>query len=212
MKSSPRPKGREAIKAWNRQKIIDATIDVITSHSIAGTTIARVVKLADVSMGLVNVHFKSKDALLREVLVQMADDYNQNLGDALAAAPQGPGGKISALVQADLDEAVLNVRTLGVWFAFRAQARANPEYVDLTGTRDREQLSIAVSQFEELNRESGLNHPPALAARGLIAMLEGMWSDFFLYPDTFDRQGAIDTVFLYLDTLYPGFFGAATGE
>ena len=71
----PRPKAREAIKAWNRQKIIDATIAVINAQGIAGTTIARVVERADVSMGLVNVHFKSKDSLLTEVLQQMADDY-----------------------------------------------------------------------------------------------------------------------------------------
>ncbi|TNF91309.1 MAG: TetR family transcriptional regulator [Gammaproteobacteria bacterium] len=78
MKPAPRPQGREAIKAWHRQKIIDATIDVITTHGIAGTTVARVVDLAEVSMGLVNVHFRSK------AVVRGAAADGRSIQDALA--------------------------------------------------------------------------------------------------------------------------------
>jgi len=138
MNSVPRPTGREAIKAWNRQKIIDATIDVINQYGIAGTTVARVVELAKVSMGLVNVHFKSKDALLTQVLRQMAEAYSLHWRDRLNSAEQEPVAQLLAMVLADFDASVLNLKTLGVWFAFRAQVRAKPEYLDLIGTREPE--------------------------------------------------------------------------
>ncbi len=90
MNSVGKPNGRKAIKAWNRQKILDATVEVIMLHGIAGTTIAKVVELAEVSMGMVHVHFSSKDELLREVLKQMAEDYNRHWLKVLDEAPANP--------------------------------------------------------------------------------------------------------------------------
>lgn len=210
MNHIPRPKGREAIKAWHRQKIIDATIDVITEHGIAGTTIAKVVERADVSMGLVNVHFKSKDSLLKQVLQQMADAYNAHWRAMLAIASNDSVEQLKTLVLADFDPTVLNLKTLGIWFAFRAQARARPEYIDLVGSRERAQLQLTVEFFDQINQKSGQNHTAETLALALTTMLDGMWTDYFLYPDEFDRDRALQTVFLFLDAMYPGYFKDAS--
>ena len=206
MNSVPRPTGREAIKAWNRQKIIDATIDVINQYGIAGTTVARVVERANVSMGLVNVHFKSKDALLAQVLRQMAEAYSWHWRDRLNSAAQDPVAQLRAMVLADFDASVLNLKTLGVWFAFRAQVRANPEYLDLIGTREPEQVQLMISLFRKLNRETGQKHDPVILTRLLSAMVEGMWTEFHLYPREFDRARALQGVFLFLGVMYPDCF------
>ena len=100
LKHPPRPNEREAIKAWNRQKIIDATISVINEQGIAGTTIARVVELAEVSTGLVNLHFESKERLLEAVLRYMAERYQAYWREALATAPGNAREQIRALVLA----------------------------------------------------------------------------------------------------------------
>ena len=212
MNALPRPVGREAIKAWNRQKIIDATIDVINSHGIAGTTIARVVERADVSMGLVNVHFRSKDALLDEVLQQMARAYRRHWRESVENAPQEPAARLEAMVLADFDSEVLNLETLGVWFAFRAQVRARPEYLELVGSREPEQVQLVAAQFDSLNRATGAEHDTAVLQRQLSAMIEGMWTEFHLYPKDFDRGDALRTVFLFLEALYPGKFAAAAAR
>ena len=202
----PKPKGREAIKAWHRQKIIDATIDVITEHGIAGTTIAKVVERADVSMGLVNVHFTSKDSLLTQVLQQMADDYNAHWRAVLETASPDPVEQLKALVLADFDPSVLNRKTLGVWFAFRAQARARPEYIDLVGSREREQMRKTVELCTLINQISGRDHDPQTLALALTTMLDGIWTDYFLYPDEFERERALKAVFLFLSAMYPECF------
>ena len=199
----PRPRERAAIKAWNRRKIIDATIAVINARGIAGTTIARVVELAQVSMGLVNLHFGSKEGLLEAVLRDMAGRYDAHWRQALAAAADDAGARIRALALADLDPAVLNRETLGVWYAFRAQARSGPLFVALVGNRDRELSARYAQLFARLNRKSGRDHPPDTVTRGLIAMLEGIWADFFLYPEEFERAAALGMLTLYLDSLYP---------
>ena len=207
MNAVPRPRGREAIKAWHRQKIVDATIEVITQYGIAGTTIARVVELADVSMGLVNVHFKSKDILLGEVLRQMADQYRSHWRARLDAAPAEAGARLKALLLADLDPAVLNLKTLGVWFAFRAQVRARPEYLDLVGMREREQMRQTIELLTEVNRVTGSPHDPATSARLLAATMEGLWAEYYLYPEEFERSRALAVIDLLLASMYPGYLG-----
>ncbi len=206
MNAIPRPKGREAIKAWHRQKIIDATIEVITAHGIAGTTIARVVELADVSMGLVNSHFTSKEILLGQVLRQMADEYKAHWRARLEQAPAQPVEQLSAMLLTDFDPAVMNLRTLGVWFAFRAQVRARPEYLDLVGMREREQVQKTRQLFDAINRISGLNHDSAHLTQLSSALLEGLWTEFYLYPRDFNRDLSIAAVFSFLNAFYPGRF------
>ena len=209
MKLQPRPKGRDAIKAWNRGKIIDATIEVISRYGIAGTTVARVVKLANVSTGLINSHFRTMDALFDEVLSQMNEEYKIHWQDSLNNAPKNAAAQLKALVLADFDPKVLNQKVIGIWIAFRAQARAKPEYVDLVGTREREQMKIMMSLIRQLNEESRSDYDHEIAASGLTAMLDGIWADYFLYPDDFDQNKGIASVFMFLEALYPGNFSTS---
>lgn len=203
----PRPKGREAIKAWHRQKIIAATIEVITTHGIAGTTIARVVERAGVSMGLVNVHFKSKQILLGEVLRQMAEHYRRHWRQRLETAAPEAGARLKALLLADFDPEVLNLETLGVWFAFRAQVRARPEYLDLVGMREPEKTRRTIELLTEINRVTGVRHDPEPLARLLAATVEGLWTEFYLYPGDYARSRSLAVIDLQLAALYPGYFG-----
>ena len=206
MELAPRPKSRDAIKAWNRKKIIDATIDVLARHGITGTTVARVVEVADVSTGLINAHFKTMNALLDEVLTQMADEYKLHWRESLEKASKHPDAQLKALLLADFDPQVLNLKTMGVWFAFRAMARSRPKYIELVGTREKEQMQKMKALLHQLNEDSGSVHDPQLVASGLTAMLDGIWTDYYLYPDSFDRDINKACVFMFLDGLYPGMF------
>ena len=206
MELAPRPKSRDAIKAWNRKKIIDATIDVLSRHGITGTTVAKVVEVADVSTGLINAHFRTMTTLLDEVLTQMADEYQQHWREYLKNASQHPDAQLRALVLADFDPQVLNLKTMGVWFAFRAMARSRPQYIELVGTREKEQMLKMKTLLRQLNKDSGSTHDPQMVANGLTAMLDGIWTDYYLYPDNFDRDINRNCVFMFLDGLYPGRF------
>ena len=119
--------------------------------------------------------------------------------------------KLSAMVQADFDAEVMNLRTLGVWFAFRAQVRARPEYLELVGMREREQLQKTVALFEALNHEVHTPQDPVTLARLMSALLEGFWTEYYLYPRDFDRDKSIAAVFTFLDAFYSGRFGLTSG-
>ena len=69
------PLSRAATKLLRRQQLIDSTIESIAKRGFAETTLANVADGAGLSRGIVNFHFKSKDALLVETLQYLTEDY-----------------------------------------------------------------------------------------------------------------------------------------
>jgi TetR/AcrR family transcriptional repressor of bet genes len=206
VRKMPKPKGREAIKAWNRMKILEATVDTIAKYGIAGTTIGRVVELAEVSRGLVNVHFKSKKMLLLESAKHMALRYEKTRKEALKRSGDTPSEKLEAMIRTDFSPKALNSRSVGFWFAFRSQVRSMPECLPLADTRDMLLKQDITGPVTLINEEGNYNLQPEIIVDGLMAMLEGMWTDFYIHPKNFDREKAIKTSLLFLSFLFPGHF------
>jgi TetR/AcrR family transcriptional repressor of bet genes len=55
-------------KAERRQQLIDATIRCIAQHGLSAVTMQMVTREAGLSVGIANLHFESKDNLLKETL------------------------------------------------------------------------------------------------------------------------------------------------
>ena len=65
-KSSDTP--RSMPKQARRKQLIEATIKCIAEKGLSGTTMADVTQQAGLSMGIVNLHFETKEKLLIETL------------------------------------------------------------------------------------------------------------------------------------------------
>jgi TetR/AcrR family transcriptional repressor of bet genes len=63
-------------KAERRQQLIDATIRCIAQHGLSAVTMQMVTSEAGLSVGIANLHFESKDNLLRETLRFVAEEYH----------------------------------------------------------------------------------------------------------------------------------------
>lgn len=205
-KNPPKPKKRKAIKEWNRNKIIKASIEVIAKHGIAGYTITRVVELADVARGLVNKHFQSKEILLLETLKFMAAEYLKYFKKALQKTGSNPIEQIKAIIRTDFHPKVLNQKNTGIWYAFRSQVRSKPEYLQYVETRETELTIRLLALCEMLKHAGGYDFQIKALVRGLESMLEGMWMDYYLHPRNYNRQEAIETCYLYLGTMFPKHF------
>ena len=63
---------RTESRAARRQQLIDATMKCIARKGIGSTTLGDVAKEAGLSQGIVNLHFVSKDNLLKEMQINNA--------------------------------------------------------------------------------------------------------------------------------------------
>ncbi|HSM19979.1 MAG TPA: TetR family transcriptional regulator C-terminal domain-containing protein, partial [Hyphomicrobiales bacterium] len=156
---------------------------------------------------MIHLHFGNKQTLLVEAARFMADKYYRNLFQFIAAAPATPARRLIAMIEADLDEGSLNAKAIAIWFAFRGAARAHNEFAQYSDTRDRRLRDLFTAAFAELIGQPADTREVADAANGTIALMEGMWADYFLHGDAFDRDAARRVVLRFIAGVLPEISG-----
>jgi len=201
--------GRFEIKELRRTQLIEATIDVIAKRGFAGITLAEVAEEADLSAGIVNFYFKTKEDLLVETLRHLALQYQAHWTAALGRAAGDPAARLAAMVDADFDPHIASRKGVTVWYAFWGEARWRPEYLRVCAelsdaffdqTRELCRAIIEAGDYRDLD--------PDAVARGLNAMIDGLWLDLLVNPKGVDRAEAKRTCFAFLARLFPAEFAA----
>ncbi|MET1035306.1 MAG: TetR family transcriptional regulator [Arthrobacter sp.] len=90
----PRPRRHDPAR---RERIVEATLDVIARHGVAGTTHRKVAAAADVPLGSMTYHFTGIDDLLTAAFTRLADSTADGFEHALAAA-DGRADAVEAVV------------------------------------------------------------------------------------------------------------------
>lgn len=199
-------KSRTASPDERRKQLTEATIESITKNGISGTTMRVVSQIAGLSLGLVNFHFSSKEALLEETLRGLALEHRQLWLDEVGRDDLGPEDKINAIVDAQFDAKVCNRRKLAVWFAFFGEAKYRKFYRKITAGIDAERLENCSDLFQRIADEGQVLRPPDQMAEALEGLFDGLWLNILMYPDRFSRATAREQVRSYLAMCCPGRF------
>ena len=197
-------------KQRHRQMLIDATIDTICEFGIAGASITKIVNRSGLSRGMIHLHFDNKEHLLIEAARHTNEAYFATMNQALKAIGGDPRDRLLAMINADLSQDQLNPKAVSVWFAFRGEARQHNSFARYSNTRDQVLQGMYIEVFQEL--AAGRNEQEMLArdaAHGTIALLEGMWSDYMLHPNAFNRITAKRITVRFISALFPGCFDFA---
>ena len=198
---------RTASKEARRLQLIQATIRSIVKHGLADTTIASVAHEAQLSQGIVNLHFQSKDRLLVETLQFVTDEYKETWEKALDHAGPSSAERLYALLGVDYDRSVFDRDKIAVWFAFWSETKSRPTYRKLCAERDRGYDTILTQLVAEVIEDGNYGSlDPDLVANGLAAMAEGLWLDLLVNPKEMNRERAHTILRNYLSRLFPNHF------
>lgn len=193
----------------NRNALVTATLDSIAEIGFARTSVSEIIKRANLSRGMIHLHFESKDRLLEEAVKFASATYFEDLDVLLQAAGESPQERLEAVVRSDLSETVLNEKSIKIWFAFRGEASVSNAIARYSDTRDAQLNDLIYQAFLQIAKETGIDDPEFIArdaTHGTLALLEGMWTDFFLHPKSFKRQSALRIVFRFLAAMFPQHF------
>ncbi|MCP4492329.1 MAG: TetR family transcriptional regulator [Gammaproteobacteria bacterium] len=208
-KPSQETSKRKKLAEQNRQTLIDATLDSIAEIGIAGTSVSEIIRRANLSRGMIHLHFGSKDNLLVAAVMRAGEDYYEHLEIFLANAANPAQDRLAAIIDCDLDERVLNKRSVNIWYAFRGEAREGKAISKYTDTRDARLNTLIYQTFRGLTDIKNSDEAAVVArdaTLGTLALLEGMWTDFLLHSDVFERERAKRIIFRFLAALYPMHF------
>ena len=204
--SKPANRRRAMSKADRREQLIKATIKCIAKKGLSGTTMADVTGEAGLSLGIVNLHFQSKEKLLIETLRYVTDEYNE--GQTRIMASDTPTAeKIQALIDFDFSAKICQKNKLAVWFAFWGETKSRPTYQTICSQSDIE-TETAITELYKIAIQEGeyKDVDVDLVSTGYTALVDGLWLDLLLTPALLNRDKAKLIAINYLSSFFPKHF------
>ena len=189
------PLVRKVSRKQRRQQLIDATMRVLARKGYAQTTLSDVAAEAKVSHGLVNFHFDTKEKLLTETLLFMAEEYRSNWTSALEAAGPSPAEQLDALIRADYVPAICTQEHLACWCAFWGEVQSRPLYQQECASNDLRYIQKLESICALLIAEGGYDLDPVHTARIIRLVNEGLWLDMLSMKEPYSVQAAVTTLY-----------------
>lgn len=202
------PPRRKLSRDARREQLIVATIEVLATRGYARTTLTEVANQAGLSHGLVNFHFQTKEKLLTETLLYLAEEYRQNWLTALESAGSTPAKRLDALIRADFEPDICTPAKLSAWCSFWGEAQSRPMYQERCGSNDQIYNDQLEAICAELMTQSGKVGNPVHIARVLRVTIEGVWLDLMTLTTPYGRDEALATVYCCAQALFPQHFSA----
>ena len=144
-----------------RQRIVDATLEVIASRGVAGTTHRRIADEASVPLGSVTYYFDSLEALISAAFLQLAAQSSALFGARLEAASDRSAA-VDAVVDIIAGTIWAEPRTLLLSYELYAFAARHPA------------MSAVMQQWMDNSRRALERFFDPLTARALDALVEGI--------------------------------------
>ena len=155
-------------------RIVDAAIDVVARHGVAGTTVRLIAAAADVPLGSLTYHFDGLEDLLAQAFQRHAERMSP-LYEAHFAGVRDREGFVEAVTNLIHGDAGADPREWAVAYELYLAALRNPSLRSVTEAWMRRSRAV-LERFVD-----------PVTARGVDALIEGMVMHLTLSTASFDR-------------------------
>ncbi len=156
-------------------------------------------------MGIVNLHFESKEKLLIETLRHVTEEYLRGWNDIISADTDDAAATIKTLLEFEFSASIVCKEKLAVWFAFWGEAKSRPIYQKICAKNDKRTEDSLVQLFQHFIDSGGSSwqHLDAeLLVSTLTALVDGLWLDLLLTPRQMTRAKAREICLNYLTSVF----------
>ncbi|WP_457807838.1 transcriptional regulator BetI [Kushneria sp. EE4] len=190
--------GMEPIR---RQQLIEATMATIDEAGLADSTIMQISRRAGVSAGIISHYFGGKDGLLEATMRHILGDLGASVARRRQALNSNEArAHLYAIVEGNFDRSQVSQAVMKTWLAFWTTSMHRPNLQRLQRVNDRRLYSNITHQFRK--------HLPLTqarrAARGLAALIDGLWLRGALASEEFDTSSAVLLACRYIDEQLDG--------
>lgn len=179
-----------------RSQLIAATLEAVDQVGMNDASIALIARIAGVSNGIISHYFKDKNGLLEATMRHLMQALSNAMQERRAHLPvNDPRAHLLAIIQGNFDDSQVNGPAMKTWLAFWASSMHHPSLRRLQRVNDHRLFSNICFQFR-----LALPQPQArAAARGLAALIDGLWLRGALSGEAFDVELAQNIAVEYVD-------------
>jgi TetR/AcrR family transcriptional repressor of bet genes len=206
-RSRPKTSKRADAKEARRLELIQATMKCIARSGLSSTTMAEITQEAGLSLGIVNLHFQSKENLLQETLRAVSEEYIEGWEKVGHNDALSPAQKLQGCIDFDFSARVCTPTKLAVWSAFWGESKARPTYQKICSSHDEQADKTLRGICQDLIDERGYADRNAdQIVHSYTAMVTGLSLDMLLTPKSMDHQTAKKLCHNYFVAVFPDHF------
>lgn len=169
------------VKDKRKQQLIDANMASIAKRGLVDTTITHVSDGANMSRGIVNFYFTSKEKMMQETLAFLMAEQNACWQEALAAtSAQDPMTKVETIILSMMGDKLCSARRVAVLSAFIGHAGTHAGYAKLIRSADELFTKQVKTLLQQAGTEAKLSE---FRARQILAFIRGHHVAAFLNSD-----------------------------
>jgi len=179
-----------------RQQLIHATLEAVDQVGMGDASIALIAKLAGVSNGIISHYFQDKNGLIAATMRHLMNALIINVAERRQAlTDESPRAHLKVIIEGNFDASQVNGPAMKTWLAFWATSMHQPSLHRLQRINDHRLYSNLCCQFRRVMALDEARN----AARGMAALIDGLWLRGALSGDAFDTEQAQQIAFEYMD-------------
>ncbi|PTU02565.1 TetR family transcriptional regulator, partial [Pseudomonas sp. HMWF031] len=153
-----------------------------------------------------NHHFGSIDALIADTYQKLASELTTALLQEIEQAGT-PAQKMDAFLVGSFSPRVMDPKLLGVWVVFWSLIRHSEHVCQSHVKTYGAYIDLLRQLLDDMADSEGFRiHDTRLAAIGLSAMLDGLWLEWCLNPETFSAANGLHICRCWIKGLRHGAF------
>jgi len=186
-----KPRYARRVASDRRDALVEAAIESLKRHGHEGLSVRRIAAAAGVSIGLINHHFPNEDALVAESYRTFSRRLTASFEAAVEAAGPAPRLRLRAFFTAVFSRPNLDPQVLTAWVVYWGLLQVSQEMRAVHDEEGRGYGALLGRLLSDLARERGWAPPDLhLAVIGITALLDGLWLEWCLDPDSFRPKEA----------------------
>lgn len=191
---------RKEIPEQRRAQLINAAVETIGEVGLADITLSQVAKEAGMSTGIVSHYFGDKEGLLKATMSKILRDLHDDIVAYRARANSDPRSQLFAIINGNFAPSQTSETSMRTWLNFWSASMYNADLRRLQRINDHRLYSNICFQFQRALPQASARK----AARGLAAMIDGLWLRSSLTGEQFDVQQASLLARDYIDYTLAG--------
>lgn len=198
MQAISRPLTQAENREYRRKSLLEASVRTVAEQGIEGATIAKICAEAGASRGMSAHYFSSKEDLLAACLSKMFADALDIKREIGADTGSDPLALIHRCAAASFQPPGFDRNVLAAWQAFTSASRYTLRYREIIQENSQQMMAFYLHLFSEAAKTTPLHLPAEQATLGLLALLDGLWSNIALNKHALSPDDAIQACNSYI--------------
>jgi len=194
----PRRINRESPEV-RRKSLIQATMRSIAKYGFMGATIEKICEEAQVSRGLINHHFNTKEELVLQAYKDLCDEWAFQTHAVLLEKLRDPEEKLKAMIRVSFGPSLFKQDYLSIFVGFWSIIGKSPALRKVHRDVYTQYRDSVEEIFHQIAAQRKKKVDARLAAITLNALIDGLWLQWCLDPTGFSAQEAEKSCLAFID-------------